>query len=341
MSNEDREPRDERPHADEVEGAEEYDADATLAEADDSESGAGAADRRVAVRQKAKRVSTKQRVRKVVLRVVLVLIVIAALVAAGLWIRQTVVTEVTKPAAEPSNAPDGAFVFDDEDLSSMLDDGPDAEETQAPEDENSDGDESDGNGDGEEPERVRVDVYVDYLSPESGLFHSSNAAQLAKWVEEDAISLTYHPVALLTAKSNGTRYSERAMAAAGCVAGHESPHIVAYNNALLMEQPEVDTPGYTSEELSELATELGVENEDINTCIETDEYADWARETTSELSEGGLPGQSGQELTGAPTILVNDQPYTGALDDPGELSQFVLTVESSEFYTSPSPDSTD
>ncbi|WP_105567634.1 DsbA family protein [Microbacterium halophytorum] len=333
MSNRDRGPSDDRPEADDVEGAEQYDADASLAEADDTADAASAAERRVAVRQKAKRVSTKQRVRKVVVRVVIVLVVIAALVAAGLWIRQTVVTEVTKPAVEPFNAPEGAFVFDDKDLSSMLDDGADAEPTEAPEEESSEEEPSDD----EAPERVRVDVYVDYLSPESGLFHTSNAAQLAKWVEEDAISLTYHPVALLTAKSNGTRYSERAMGAAGCVASGDAGYIVAYNDALLTEQPEVDTPGLTSEELAELASEVGVENPDVGTCIETDKYADWARETTSALSEGGLPGQSGQQLTGAPTILVNDQPYTGALDDPGELSQFVLTIESSEFYESPSP----
>lgn len=358
MSSHNGEPRDEQSGANEFETADEQAAaaGASVEPADeqitdevaefDEDDAAGdlaepgaAAGRRHLVRQKAKKVTTKQRVRRILVRSGIAVVIIAALVAAGFWIKQNVVPEVTEPVPEPGNIADGAFLFDGQDLSSMLEDSSDEEDA---EEEGSDTQDPDDGGsaetEDEEPERVTVDVYVDYLSPESALFHQANAAQLASWVSEDAISLTYHPVALLTAKSNGTRYSQRAMGAAACVASGDPERFVPFNDALLTDQPAVDTPGHTSEELVDIAESVGVENSDVFSCIESDKYATWARDMTTELSDGGLPGQGGQQLTGAPMVLVSGMPYTGALDDPGELSQFVLTVESDEYFQSPTPE---
>lgn len=300
-----------------------------LAETDASDD---AADARRLVRQKAKRVTAKQRVKRVVVWVVVAVVLLALLGAAGLWIYRNVVPEVTQPVPEPGNVVDGAISFDDKDLSSMLgDEAPDEEEP--PTDKQPD--------DGGEPERVQVDVYVDYLSPESGAFHTANAAQLAQWVGEDAISLTYHPVSLMSGRSNGTKYSERAMGAVACMASGDPDHVVAYNDALLRDQPEIDSPGFTSEQLAATADEIGTTNPDVLTCIRDDKYAEWARDTTSALTEGGLPGQGDQQLTGAPMVLVSGVPYTGAIDDPGELSQFVLTVESDEYFQTSTPEPTE
>jgi len=44
-------------------------------------------------------------------------------------------------------------------------------------------------------------------------------------------------------------------------------------------------------------------------------------------------------LTGAPMVLVNGQPYVGALDEPQEFSQFVLTVSSELYLKTAAPDS--
>ena len=37
-------------------------------------------------------------------------------------------------------------------------------------------------------------------------------------------------------------------------------------------------------------------------------------------------------LTGTPMVLVNGMPYVGALDDPKEFAQFVLTIASDAYY---------
>ena len=85
---------------------------------------------------------------------------------------------------------------------------------------------------------VDIRVYVDYLSTGSHDFQVANVQQLSKWVTEDAATLTYYPVAMLTAKSNGTKYSLRAASAAACVATHSPDTFFAFNNALLAEQPD-------------------------------------------------------------------------------------------------------
>ena len=36
-------------------------------------------------------------------------------------------------------------------------------------------------------------------------------------------------------------------------------------------------------------------------------------------------------------ILVNGKPYVGALDDPKEFAQFVLTIASDAYYSTPTP----
>ncbi len=84
---------------------------------------------------------------------------------------------------------------------------------------------------------VDIRVYVDYLSSEAREFQLANAEQLSKWVSQDAASLTYYPVAMLTSKSNGTKYSLRA---AGCAALFRDPRVgqvLRLQHELLINQP--------------------------------------------------------------------------------------------------------
>ena len=84
---------------------------------------------------------------------------------------------------------------------------------------------------------VDIRVYVDYLSPGSQDFQLANVAQLSKWVTQDAATLTYYPVAMLTAKSNGTRYSLRAASAAACVAHPFARHFFAFTTPCWRSSP--------------------------------------------------------------------------------------------------------
>jgi len=285
--------------------------------------------RRDALRAKAKQVTAKQARARVLWRVAAGVVIVGALTAAGIAITNTVVPEVTGETQVPRGFVDGGFTVDDVDLSSMADAMPEA--TPAPT---------------EEPEPsetpaeapVQIRIYVDYLSEEAGVFEAANAAQLAQWVTGGDVSLTYHPVAMLTAKSSGTKYSQRAVSAAACVATHARDAFAAYNHELLTNQPDVGSEGYTDEELADLAVAVGADNtRAVRDCIEGQDYAAWARETTAEALDGALPGTEDVDLVGVPLILVDGQAYVGSLDDPAEFTQFVLTVESDAYLATPTP----
>ena len=184
---------------------------------------------------------------------------------------------------------------------------------------------------------VDIRVYVDYLSTGSHHFQVANVQQLSKWVSEDAATLTYYPVAMLTAKSNGTKYSLRAASAAACVATHSPDAFFAFNNALLTGQPEVDSDGYTDIELANMAQASGVESPKVvRSCIEKQAFASWAKSATERALQG-LPDTQDGALTGTPMVFVNGEQYVGALDDPKEFAQFVLTSASDAYYSTPTP----
>ena len=75
----------------------------------------------------------------------------------------------------------------------------------------------------------------------------------------------------------------------------------------------------------------------MRSCIESQKYATWVKSAT-ERALKGLPDTNGVALTAAPMVLVNGTPYVGALDDPKEFAQFVLTISSDMYYKStPTP----
>ncbi|WP_159501326.1 thioredoxin domain-containing protein [Microbacterium sp. 18062] len=182
-----------------------------------------------------------------------------------------------------------------------------------------------------------IRIYVDYLAPGAQQFELANAQQLSNWVTKEAATLSYYPVAMLTAKSNGTKYSLRAAGAAACVATFSPEKVFAFNHALLVEQPDANSDGLSDDELATLAETAGVsEPKKVRSCIEDGDYMTWAKSTTDE-AVAGIPDTDGLTLTGTPMILVNGQQYQGALDDPKEFAQFVLTTSSDAYYRTPTP----
>ncbi|WP_394280427.1 DsbA family protein [Microbacterium sp.] len=190
---------------------------------------------------------------------------------------------------------------------------------------------------------IDIRVYVDYLSPGARDWHLANVEQLTTWVDQGAATLSYHPVSMLTAKSNGTKYSLRAAAASACVATYAQDVFFAYNSELLSRQPAIDSDGHSDTELADIAQAIGAKDpETVRSCIEDGDFIQWAKDATDRAIDE-LPDTDGLSLTGAPTILVNGQSYLGVLTDAAEFSQFVLTSASDAFYkkqaelTSPTP----
>ncbi|GGM56803.1 DsbA family protein [Microbacterium saperdae] len=289
---------------------------------------------REAVREKAQQVHAQQSRARLMRRIIIGAIAVVAVGAIGTAVTLAVSAQVSKPQLSPTGMDgDGVIVTDlvpsattGDTLETPTPDPSDAgtEETPTPEPTAS--------------ERVDIHIYVDYLSPDAGEFERANARQLASWINEGAVTVSYHPVALLTASSNGTKYSLRAAAAAACVATHSPDQFYAFNHDLLDDQPKVGSDGLSDVELADVAGAVGVDNtKAVRSCIEDADFVTWAKEATTRALDGPLAGSEDLVLTSAPMIVANGEAYVGALDDPAEFSQFVLTVASDAYYQTATP----
>lgn len=285
---------------------------------------------RDAVREKAQKVHARQSKARVLRRASLITASVAVVAAVAVVVTWTIGSAASKPMLSPGNmAGDGITVQTVGAIASSTAGGVgDASPTPSA---------TAGPAAAPSPTStatpVDIRVYVDYLSPGSSAFQIANAAQLAGWVRDGAASITYHPVALLTPKSNGTKYSLRAASAAACVATYAPGAFFAFNGALLTRQPDVNSDGFSDAQLADIAIASGAASPKlVRACIEAESFAAWAQDATKRAVSGPLPGTEGVTLTAAPTILVNGVPYSGALDSPKEFAQFVLTL-SSDAYT--------
>ena len=297
-------------------------------------------DRREAVREKAQQVRAKQSRARTIRRASITTAVVVVIAAIAVVVTWTVTSAASKPELSPAHVTDGGFEVTA--VKGMA--GADDAASPAPSPTTSTAgtkkaSPSPSASASATPQAGSVDirVYVDYLAPGAEQFQTANAAQLTKWITQDAATLTYYPVAMLTPKSNGTKYSLRAASAAACVATYSSDTFFAYNNALLTRQPDQGSDGLTDQQLADLAIASGAQSpKTVRSCIQNEDYASWVK-TSTDKALAGLPGTKDVALTSAPMILVNGQPYVGALGDPKEFAQFVLTIASDSYYSSASP----
>lgn len=310
----------------------------------DSENVPATAERREAVRRKAEQIRSQQ-ARARVLRTSGVVIAIAAVIAAiAVAVTYTVMTTMAEPIRQPANVSDGGIVIDSStaqaatsvaggSFSASTQSLAGTEEADAEAEEPVVGEEADAAQD----TPVEISIYLDYLSEPAAQFQSTNVKQLTEWASNGSVKLTYHPVALLTAKSNGTKYSLRAASASACVATHAPESFFAYNHELLVRQPAVDTDGFNNRELADMAVAAGVQNPKVvSDCIEGEDFLGWAKQSTEQSLNSPLPGTDAA-LSSSPTILVNGTTYVGSFTDASEFAQFVYTASSKAYYSDSTP----
>ena len=307
---------------------------------DESQNAPATSDRRGALREKAVQVQAKQSRARLIRTTAIVVAIVAIVAGTAIVVTMTVGSAASKPLLDPENVTNDGIVVTSvsgtgiaEGTSELGEPGatPAPSETPTPD--------AAATPDASATTQPAVDirVYIDYLSPGAREFQLANAPQLSAWVTEGAAQLSYYPVAMLTSKSNGTKYSLRASSAAACVATHSPDNFFAFTHALLEQQPEVDTDGFADSELADLAIASGASSPKVvRACIEDEDFAGWAKSATDRALEG-IPDTDDVALTGTPMILVNGTPYVGALDDPAEFSQFVLTIASDSYYKTASP----
>ncbi|WP_175416046.1 DsbA family protein [Curtobacterium sp. SGAir0471] len=158
---------------------------------------------------------------------------------------------------------------------------------------------------------VRITMYVDYLCDTCAQFEKANGDYIAGLAESGAATVDIHPVAVLTNRSQGTKYSLRAANAAACVADRSPDQFYAVNQALFARQPDQGTSGLTDAQLERIVTGVdGVQDTAaIRDCIRDQTYAKWVDERTADVTGGDIPGSSLSEFPGPPLVLVNGKQY--------------------------------
>lgn len=186
---------------------------------------------------------------------------------------------------------------------------------------------------------VRITMYVDYLCPICGDFEQTNSDYVEGLVESGAATVDIHPIAILSNRSQGTKYSLRAANAAACVAQSSPDQFWAVNTALFAKQPEEGTAGLTDAQLTTLVTGVsGIQAKStIAKCIDEQRYGKWVDERTSAVTGGDIPGSTLTEFPGTPLVLVNGQRYEYSQPFTNdEFRTFVITAAGSGAET-PTP----
>ncbi|MFJ3378893.1 DsbA family protein [Curtobacterium sp. NPDC090217] len=179
---------------------------------------------------------------------------------------------------------------------------------------------------------VRITMYVDYNCAECADFVQTNNAYIRGLVESGAATVDIHPVATLSNRSQGTKYSLRAANAAACVAESSPDQFFAVNKALFAAQPEEGTAGLTDAQLTKVVTGVsGVQSgSTITKCIDEQRYGKWVDERTTAVTGGDIPGSDLTEWPGVPLVLVNGQRYEYSQPFTNdEFRTFVITAAGS------------
>ncbi|WIB59835.1 thioredoxin domain-containing protein [Curtobacterium sp. MCLR17_007] len=190
-------------------------------------------------------------------------------------------------------------------------------------------------------EPVRITMYVDYLCPECAAFEKTNRTYIEGLVDSGVATVDIHPVATLSNRSQGTKYSLRAANAAACVAQSSPDAFWAVNRALFAAQPEQGTAGLTDAQLQRTIDRVdGVRDTGtINACIDDQRYGKWVDERTSAVTGGDVPGTTLTEFPGVPLVLVNGQRYEYSQPFTNEeFRTFVITAAGADDETAtPTP----
>ena len=165
-----------------------------------------------------------------------------------------------------------------------------------------------------------VDLYIDPMCPYCGQFDIANGDTLAAMVDDGTITLRLHSLTFLDQASLGTEYSTRASAALTCEAAINPESTLDYLAALFLNQPAEGTTGLSDDELVALSSG----SESIADCVASEQYQGWSQRNTDTALSGPIPGADISSIQGTPTVLVNGSQYSGPIDDPQALADFIL-----------------
>lgn len=183
-----------------------------------------------------------------------------------------------------------------------------------------------------------IQMYVDYLCPICKAFEQANSEYIAGLVKNGGTTLEIHPISILDPRSQGTKYSSRAVNAVACVANYSPSQYYDFHNLLFVNQPAENTPGLGDDALVDLSTQAKVDNADkIASCIRDQEFKAWVGKSTARALNGPIPNSNVDKVTGTPTVIVNGLKYEGPVDDLASFQAFIIQAAGENFNQNSTP----
>lgn len=179
---------------------------------------------------------------------------------------------------------------------------------------------------------IAIQIYVDYQCPICGAFEKANAAQIATLVKTGAATLEIHPISVLDRVSLGYKYSTRAANAAACIANYSPNSYFDYSALLFANQPAENTNGLTDGKLMSLAKKASPKRlASIDSCITKQDFKSWVNAATTRATTGPIAGTNVKKVSGTPTVIINGQQYTGAVNDATAFAAAVVKAAGDTF----------
>lgn len=147
---------------------------------------------------------------------------------------------------------------------------------------------------------VVIDVYEDFLCPGCLALEKRDGNKIISALNDGRITVKYHMLGLLDARTKPAGYSTRAADASLCAAA--AGIYGAYHQKLFAEQPAEGSAGLTDDQLVTFGTALGAGG-DFGTCVKgTSNDAAIKKETTSATGSAALKNEQG--AFGTPTVAI-------------------------------------
>lgn len=146
---------------------------------------------------------------------------------------------------------------------------------------------------------TEVATYVDFMCPVCGDFEAAYGKDLREAAEDDRITLSVHPIAILDAASRGTDYSSRAASALYCVAEQAPESALDFMTALFDNQPAEGSAGLTDEQMVAFADQTG--GGAAAECITSGSYKKFVGDRTPET-----PANANGQI-GTPTVAIDGE----------------------------------
>lgn len=126
--------------------------------------------------------------------------------------------------------------------------------------------------------KVVLDEYLDFGCIHCKAYYAQNGEGVKKFAVDDQIQLRIHPLGMLDAGFQGTKFSTRAANAFYCVASESPSSIFDFMGAMFANQPSEGTPGLSDDRIIEIAKNAGADA--AKSCIVDQTYSAFVTQQT-------------------------------------------------------------